>query len=149
MMRTSILAATAAALTILLCGPGQALAENHDVNDRLVNKEQKLWKAWQDKDAETFRKMLWPDAVLISGSGMESYTDVLENFGEECEVRGFSLSDYAFRKMSDNVVLLTYMASQDATCDGRVLPSPVRASSIYVQRDGEWKNIFYQDSAVQ
>jgi hypothetical protein len=149
MMKKTRVAASIAVSAMLLIGAGQALADSHEVNDRLVNKEQKLWKAWQDKDAEAFRKNLWPDAVLISGSGMENYTDVLENFGEECEVRGFSLSDYAFRKMSDNVVLLTYMASQDATCNGRELPSPVRASSIYVQRDGEWKNIFYQESAVQ
>ena len=148
-MKTLKLAASLAALAVVALGSGQALADNHEINDRLVNKEQKLWKAWQDGDADTFRKMLWPDAVLISGSGMENYNEVLENFGEDCEVRGFSLSDYAFRKMSDNVVLLTYMATQDATCNGTVLPSPVRSSSIYVKRGDDWKNIFYQESAVR
>ncbi len=148
-MKISILTAGLAAFAILALGPAQTLADEHELNDRLVNKEQKLWQAWKDKDAATFRKMLWPDAVLVSGAGMEGYDEVLENFGEECDVRGFSLSDYAFRKMSDNVVLLTYQATQDATCNGRVLPSPVRSSSIYVKRGDDWKNIFYQESAVQ
>jgi hypothetical protein len=148
-MRIATLAAGLAVCTVLALGPALVLADGHEVNERLANKEQKLWQAWKDKDGETFRKMLWPDAVMVSGSGMENYEDVLVDFGEDCEVRAFSLSDYTFRKMSDNVVLVSYMATQDATCNGQTLPTPVRSSSIYVKRGDDWKNIFYQESAVR
>jgi hypothetical protein len=45
-----------------------------------------------------------------------------------------------------NAALLTYHAAQDTTCGGKVVPSPVWASSLYIKRGDKWFNAAYQQT---
>jgi uncharacterized protein (TIGR02246 family) len=38
---------------------------------------------------------------------------------------------------------------QDAVCGGKTQPATVRASSVYVKRDGKWLNVFYTEIPAQ
>jgi len=45
-------------------------------------------------------------------------------------------------------VLLTYKASQDATCGGTKIPPTILVTSTYVRKDGAWKASSYHESAL-
>ena len=55
-----------------------------------------------------------------------------------CELRSFAHKDVKLRRLSPDVVVLSYTATRDATRDGKKVPPKVYATSIYVKQKGKW-----------
>jgi len=51
--------------------------------------------------------------------------------------------------LNQDAAILTFSATQDATCGGVAEPSPVRASTVYVKRAGKWQAAFHQETPAQ
>ena len=69
---------------------------------------------------------------------------------DKCEVRSYAVDRFTVTRYTDDVALLTYLATQDTTCYGKPVPRPSWTSSLYVRRNGKWQNALYQHSpAVQ
>jgi hypothetical protein len=64
----------------------------------------------------------------------------------ECKVTGYSIGDVRVTRPTDKVAILTYSATQDAVCSDYRPPAKVHATSVYVKKDGEWKNAVYAET---
>jgi hypothetical protein len=51
--------------------------------------------------------------------------------------------------LNQDVAILTFSATQDATCGGAAEPSPVWASTVFVKRGGKWLAAFHQETPAQ
>ncbi len=51
-------------------------------------------------------------------------------------------------RITSDTALLSYKASQDATCDGNKISARVLVSSVYVNRDSKWMAVCYHESPV-
>jgi len=113
----------------------------------LVALEKRGWEAWKNKDTTAYRAVLTDDAISNGRSGVATLPQMVSGL-KDCEVRSFALDESTFRitNVAPNVALLTYKATQDASCGGTAAPTPVWASSVYVRRNGEWRSIFYQET---
>jgi hypothetical protein len=47
--------------------------------------------------------------------------------------------------INKDAALITFTGMQDAVCGGKTQPATVRASSLYVKRNGKWLNVFYTE----
>jgi hypothetical protein len=63
-------------------------------------------------------------------------------------VKSYSLDDFKFVMLSKDVALLNYTAMQDGLCNGKKIPSQVRATVNYVRRGGRWLEAMYMETPM-
>jgi len=141
--------AFAAALTgLLLATPVMA----GDLAGELVAIDKALWTAWGAGNPAPFKEHLAEDYVqAVAGAGVVSGKDrVVAGLAPgACEVKSFDFQDVKARMVTDDVAILSYVATQDASCGGEQLVPKVFATSIYVRRDGKWMSAAYQETPIQ
>lgn len=115
----------------------------------LMQTEKSLWEAWKNHDAEPFKKTSTDDALDVGMGGIRNMDRLLKDMGSSaCTVTSYSLDSPTFRWVDKNSVFVVYRASQDATCDGQKVPPVVWATSLWVKKNGSWKNMFHQETAA-
>ena len=108
--------------------------------------ETKLWEAWKNKDEKVFQALLSDDAIDVDEGGRSTKAQTVSGISSnKCEIRSYSLDNIQMVMLDQNTALLTYKAAQDYTCDGKIQPNLVWATSIYVKRGGKWLSAFYQE----
>jgi len=117
------------------------------IEKALAAKETALWEAWKNKKSAPFEKALSADAVMVGDTGIGTKEQVVKDIASmPCEIKGYELSDFKVTMIDANSAILTFKATQDYTCNGKAGPSPIYASSVYVKRNGQWLNIFHQET---
>jgi uncharacterized protein (TIGR02246 family) len=139
-------------LAALFCSLAFApVAMAADLQAELMAMEKNFWTAWGRKDGEPFRKHLTADAVeMVAGTVPTIGRDavVKEITTLPCELRSFALTDGKLRNVTKDVVIVSYTATQDATCAGKKMPPKVASTAIYVQQKGEWMLTQYQETPL-
>jgi len=140
-MKTSI-----ALLALMFLGLGQS-SQKAALQDKLVGMEKQSWEAWKNRDANFFKDFLSDDHVEVGLGGPTNKTTVLAGVASPaCVVKNYAIDHFELTVFDANTAVLTYHAAQDTTCAGTPVPSPVWVSSLFVQRDGKWRNALYQQS---
>jgi uncharacterized protein (TIGR02246 family) len=127
------------------------LAAAADLQTELMAQEKSLWTAWAKKDAAPFKKLLTADAVeIIAGTAPATGLDAIvkDITSHNCEMKSFAHQNPKLRKLGADVVVLTYTATQDTTCEGKKLPAKVFATTIYVRQKGKWMQTQYQETPL-
>jgi hypothetical protein len=126
-----------------------AVAAADDV-DQLAAREQVLWKAWQDHEAAPFQEHLADNAVNVTTAGLSvgKEKQIADITSSDCKVASFALGDIATHRFGDSTVVLTYTATQDATCDGNKLAPKVQVSSVWVKQGDRWLAAAYHESPL-
>jgi uncharacterized protein (TIGR02246 family) len=122
-----------------------------DLKSDLMAREKAFWTAWGKKDGAAFKTGLTADAVeVVAGYGPIAGRDAIAKSisALPCELRSFDFKDPTLRRLSSTVVILSYTATQDATCDGKKMPPKLHAMSVYVKQSGKWKNANYQETPI-
>jgi hypothetical protein len=115
----------------------------------VVAKEKALWDAWAKKDGKVFEEWIAPDAVAIDAVGgiMSDKMKTIEMVTtHNCVVNNYSFSDERLTTLSKDVVLLTFKANQDVSCDGQKVPANIYVSSVWKKQGGKWWNAFHQET---
>lgn len=137
-------------LLVLVLSTAVCWAQRGDkaTEDKIIQTEKQLWEAWKNNNAEPFKQNLAADAVGVTSRGMtEGMDPVLKDLmSGNCQVSSYSLEETKVNWLDSNTALLTYKGNQDATCEGKKIPSAVYASSIYVKRGNNWKAMFHQET---
>lgn len=147
--RVLLAAVVAAALVAMLASPPLVRAED-DPAKILPGLEKSLWEGWKNHDAAPFEKHLAEGALNTNAGGFAAGKAKLiaDVKSSDCAVASFSLSDIAVHRFGDSTVILTYAASQDATCKGEKLPAKVLSTSVWVKEKGAWRSAAYHESAA-
>jgi hypothetical protein len=61
-------------------------------------------------------------------------------------VNSFSLSDFSYMWLDKDTVVMTYTATQDATCGGKKQAGKVIAASLWQKQKGKWMSPFHQET---
>ena len=117
---------------------------------KLSANETALWNAWKNKDAKPFQMWLSADSVMVGDQGVAGKSDVTKEISTmPCDVKSFSLSDWKLTMLNSGTAVLAYKATQDGSCAGTTLPAAVWASSIWVNRGGNWLAAFHQETTAK
>jgi hypothetical protein len=139
---------TALGLALLLSAVPLFSQMNATEEKALESKEKAGWQAWKDHNAKPVEGWFTNDSISVADGGVfkgkeqlvKSITDA------RCTVNSFSLSDFAYMWLDKDTVVMTYMATQDATCDGKKQAGKVFATSIWQKKGSKWLSPFHQET---
>lgn len=147
-MRKSVIAVLA---VVVVLSTLPLLAESAaDTEKMLQTKEQAGWQAWKDHDAKAFGEMIPDNSINIAGGSVDKGKQQIVKDATDpgCSVNSFSLSDFTYIWLDKETVVMTYNATQDATCGGKKVPDKVVASSVWQKKGGKWLSPFHQETPM-
>lgn len=115
----------------------------------IIAKEKGAWDALKQKDYEGFGNMLAGDYIEVTDEG------IFDKAGIVADVKDFNLADATFSDwkmlpIDNDAVIITYNTTLKAAYKGRdVPPGPYRSAGAWVNRDGKWLGIFYQQTPIK
>jgi hypothetical protein len=135
-------------LVLISAAFGQSkMSIDSNVEAQIIALERAGWKAWKDKDPSWYRTNTTEDVMLINSSGVANKTQMIKDLST-CDVRSFALDDFKLVMLSRDVVLMTYIATQDGVCAGEKIPARVRSTVNYVRRGGRWLEAMYMETPI-
>jgi hypothetical protein len=115
----------------------------------ITAREKAGWDAIKKKDFAAFGKLLTSDFIDVEDDG------VYDKAGSIASMKDYDLSDITFSDwkmltIDKDAVILTYKLNLKATNKGQALPAgPYRAAAAYVNRDGQWLGIYFQQTLAK
>jgi hypothetical protein len=115
----------------------------------IIAKEKAGWDAVKKKDFDALGKLLTSDFIDIEVDG------VYDKAGSIASLKDFDLTDVTFSdwkmlSIDKDAVILTYSLNEKATNKGQAVPAgPYRVTAAYVNRDGQWLDISFQQTLVK
>ena len=112
-------------------------------------KEKAAWDAFKQKDEAGFKKSLAADYYGVTASGVSDTAASITGM-KDTDLSDFTLADWKMTTIDKDAVLLTYTATVKGTYKGKPVPSgPYYEASAYINRNGEWVNVYYQETLEQ
>lgn len=121
---------------------------NEKLKTQIIELEKAGWKAWNDKNISWFQNNTTEECIWVNSDGIMNKTEMIKSTSSGCTVKSYSLDSFQFTKLNNNTILLTYIVFQDGYCGDNKLPSKIRASVNYVNRNGKWLEAFYMETPV-
>jgi len=130
------IALTAFGFALLLSGVQLFSQMNATVEKALQSKEEAGWQAWKDRNPKLEEEFIAENAINIAdGQLSKGKQQVLKSITDPgCMVNSFSLSDFSYMWLDKDTVVMTYTASQDATCEDKKQAGKVLATSIWQKK---------------
>ncbi|WP_445736198.1 nuclear transport factor 2 family protein [Mariniflexile sp.] len=128
---------------------GQTTSVKSEVlKNEIIALEKAGWDAWKNKNAEWFQTNTSEEFLSINSEGISNKSQVIASI-TDCDVKSVSIDNFGFVVIEKNVVLLTYIATQDGNCGNTRLAPKVRASVNYVKKRGKWLEAFYMETPIK
>ena len=112
-----------------------------------IGLETKVWRALAEGDADADGRMLSDDFLGVYPTGFADRTTHVGQLIDGPTITSFALHDARMLTVSESAVLLSYRAEFERPTSTAV--SEVQCmyvSSLWCLRDGEWTNVFSQDT---
>lgn len=116
--------------------------------------ERQATEAFITGDSAFFERILSDKMVMQEGGFRLGKADALGMIADvRCEVEdGWALTEPQLSKIDDDTYVLTYKSSIDGSCtaSGKTekLPSPERASSVWVRNGEQWQTVFHGEIPI-
>jgi hypothetical protein len=118
--------------------------------DALLALENKAFEAYKAKDGKWFEGFLNDKFVMFGPAGRVDKAGAVKMISEDkCDVKSFSFSEPHVTPVTSDVYVLTVKAEEDITCDGKKIPTPVRAGTVYVRSGSEWKGAYHNEVPIK
>jgi hypothetical protein len=135
-------------LAVGTAGFAQTKMTKAQLEKHIIELDKLAWEAWKNKNADWFKTHTTEEFLSINSSGMSNKAEVIRSTPVDCDVTSFSFDNFKFVILNETAVLLTYTATQDATCGGKKIAPRVRASVNYVKRNGKWLEALYMETPI-
>ena len=125
-----------------------AAAQESKIQGVLLAQETKLIRAINMKDKAAIAELLSDEAVSITASrGRQTTTEIVAS------LEGISFTDHKISEpktisVTRDVAILTYKFSWTGGTKGQTTTTTAYATSVWRQRDGQWRSVFYQETPI-
>lgn len=114
-----------------------------------VAKETEVWEALKHKDKAADSRLLADDFVGLYDTGFATKSDHVMQMDDKYSIETYNLQDAKVLRLSPQMALLLYKV----TCAGsgeweQYCSRTEYVSSLWVERGGNWQNLFSQDTAA-
>ena len=134
---------------ILAAGVALVTAQRKEpsANDkRVIELERSVLTAFVKGDAAGFKQHIASDAFGIDAmAGVVRPAD-WEKLMKDYKVQSWDIDSIQVHWITSETAMVTYRWTGKGTFMGQPLPSPTWASSLWVNRSGQWKSVFHQES---
>jgi hypothetical protein len=112
----------------------------------LIAKEKGAWDAFKKKDADAFGKFVTSDYIEVLDSGLSDKAKAISGM-KDFDINDVTFSDWKMTPIDKDAALLTYKVNVKGKYKGEDVPAgPYYEASAYVNRNGEWQAIYYQET---
>jgi hypothetical protein len=116
--------------------------------DAIAN-EKATWETLKKKDYDAFANMLASDYLEIGGDGVYDKAGIVA-YVKDLTITDVTFSDWKLLPIDKDAVILIYQANIKGTLKNVAIPpGPYRVSSAWINRDGKWLAIFYQETLAK
>ncbi len=141
-------------------GKGQASEGEHsrsgsapvqeNLNQILESKVRAAWETFQKKDRKTYADFLADDfiAVEADNEGTRNKWHVLREV-ESSMVQDYTLSVFKVTRLGSDAAFVTYEALIRFPAKSAVRFERMYIGEVWVKRDGQWKELHYQETRVK
>ena len=118
-------------------------------NDAAIAREKEIWGKIKDKNPDGFGAMLADDFVYVTEDGVFDKAGTVDGI-KQMAPTDVSFSDWKVVTVDKDAVVVAYTVNMKGTNGGQPMPeTPIRASSVWVNRGGKWVGVFHQDTPVK
>lgn len=111
-------------------------------------REKAIWEAMEKKNYGTFADMLSSDYLEVGEDGLYDKPATVAN-AKDLDISDIAYADWKMLTLDKDAVIITYNITAKWTYKGQVVPpGPYRVASAWVNREGKWLAIYYQQTAV-
>jgi hypothetical protein len=112
----------------------------------IIAKEKSTWDAVKKKDWDAFGAMLASEYVEVLDNGVHDKASALTGV-KDFDLSEVTYSDWKMIPVDKDAAIITYSVTVKAKYKGEdVPPGPYREASAWVNRNGQWLAIFYQET---
>ena len=127
-----------------------AKAPSAAVGNSVVAQEQALYDAIARSDTAAFNKAVGRAFVYVSQEGAVQWALANTATILGCALgSGWTLDNPKTTEVGSDLVVLTYSASTNSTCNGQPIPSPVNALSVWQRRGGRWVAVAHSETPAR
>jgi hypothetical protein len=127
---------------------GVSAVAQDKLQDSLLAQERKLIDAINRKDKAAISELLADEAMSITSRGKQTTKEVIKSL-EMLSYSKHQISEPKAISVSPDVGILTYKFSYTGGVTGQVpATTNVYATSVWRQRDGKWRSVFYQETPI-
>ena len=115
----------------------------------IIAKEKGAWDTIKKKDWDGFAKTLASDYLEVLDDGVHDKTASVAS-SKDFVLSDVIFADWKMLPIDKDAVIITYSATVKGTLKGETIPpGPYREASAYVNRNGEWVAIYYQETLAR
>ncbi|MEK6282873.1 MAG: DUF4440 domain-containing protein [Acidobacteriota bacterium] len=112
----------------------------------VIAKEKAVWDALKKKDYDAFSNMLATDYLEVGSEGVYDKAGIV-TYLKDLEFTDATFSGWRLLPIDKNAVLLIYSLTLKGKFKGEdIPPGPYWVGSAWVNRDGKWQAIYYQET---
>lgn len=115
----------------------------------ITAKERQVWDALKSQNFDAFAALLAQDMTYVTDDGVHDKTGTVDGV-KALKLTDALLSDWKVVTLDKDAAVVTYTITAKGTSGGHELPgTPLRASTAWVNRNGQWLAVYHQDTAPQ
>lgn len=112
----------------------------------IIAKEKGSWDAIKKKDWDGFARTLASDYIEVLEDGVRDKAASLTG-AKDIELSDVTFADWKMLPIDKDAVIITYTATLKGKYKGKAVPpGPYREVSAWVNRNGEWVTVYYQET---
>jgi hypothetical protein len=114
--------------------------------------EQELRQAVKTHDTVPFTKYIDDNIIVFGAAGWKALgkAEVLQGVkSNPCTLDNTAMSDFAYKWISRDAVLVTYTLTEDRICQGKTAATKEYFSSLWHKTGGTWTTNFHQETTVK
>ena len=124
------------------------MLDDKNIESQIISLEKAGWEAWKNNNADWFQSNTTEEFLSINSSGVSDKEQVVNSTPTACDVKSVSIDNFKFVMLSENTVVLTYIAIQDGVCGEKKLAEKIRVAVNYVKRNGKWLEALYMETPM-
>jgi uncharacterized protein (TIGR02246 family) len=109
----------------------------------------KLNAAFAADDADAVRGLMTADHVAVTPYAGRQTLDEQIKALPDGKFTVYETGPMTVRPLADGVALVTYSLTQKGTFRGKAVPPKAYSSAVWVKRDGQWREAYYQETAQE
>lgn len=127
-----------------------AASTDSDLKDLLESKVKAEWEALKAKDKKAYADLIADDyeGVEVDGRGERNKIQAV-NEVTEGNVHNYTLWGYKFTPLGQDAAFVVYEITMEFSPKSVVRYSRVYIGELWVKRNGQWKELHYQETHVK
>ena len=149
-MKRIPLAAFALAAFVLHAGAAgaQTAVNRTAVQAQIVANEKAVNDAFVKGDLKAFHALVVPDSYAVDPTGIMKLGPDFDKMMADYKETSFTIDSSQFYWLNDTTVVHMFRWSGKASFQGTPAPSPVWASTVWINKGGKWLGAFHQESVA-